>query len=63
MTGREVVGKRGVVGPFTALKVVGTVAGALVVVGEDDEARGPELELLLGAAPNARSRPCLISRL
>jgi hypothetical protein len=46
----EVVGQGGVVGRLAAAEVVGAVSRATVVVGEDDQARGGELERL-GARP------------
>jgi hypothetical protein len=48
MTVGEVVGERRVVCALAALEVVSPVAGALVVVGEDDQPCAFEVELLLG---------------
>src|SRR5207342_515853 len=43
----EVVGERGRIRSLAAAEVVGAVAGALVVVGEDDEPSRVEVDLLL----------------
>lgn len=61
MTIGEVVGERGVVCALAALEVVSPVAGALVVVGEDDQPSAFEFELLLrrGAKGPVESLPDL----
>lgn len=58
----QVVGKGGVVGALAALKVVRTVAGTPVMVGEDDQSSALERQVkLLGAPEGAIEAPNEIS--